>query len=59
MTRIEGNTDILYLYITAPWITFVNNFQIFTNLSETVLPTNMYYIPLERSFYTLLLVCVA
>ena len=48
----RGNTeqDIFYLYITVPWINCVNNIRFFTNISETVLPTNMYDISLKRSF---------
>ena len=30
----------------------VNNFRFFTNISETMCPTNMYHISLERSFYS-------
>ena len=33
-------------------ITSVNNFCFFTNISEIMLPTDMYYISLERSFYS-------
>ena len=36
---------------SLPWITCVNNFRFFTNISITMLPTNMYYISLERSLY--------
>ena len=35
-----------------PWIPGVINFQVFSNISETRLPTNMYYTSLERLFYS-------
>ena len=37
---------------SVPWITGVNNFAFFINISETMLPTNRYYISLEGSFYS-------
>ena len=51
---IYGAGYILFVYNGASmtWITCVNNFQFFTNISETMLPTNMYYISLERLLYS-------
>ena len=45
---------ILFVYngASVPWIISVNNFWFFTNILETRLPTNMYYISLEWSFYS-------
>ena len=42
---------MLFVYngTSVPWIISVNNFLIFTNISENMQPTNMYYISLERS----------
>ena len=50
-----GAGYILFVYngASVPWITGVNNLLFFTNISETMSPTNMYYyISLERSFYS-------
>ena len=48
--RIYGAGYILFVYngATVPWITSINNFRFFINILDTVLPTNMYYISLER-----------
>ena len=45
---------ILFVYngASVPWITCVNNFRYFTNISETMLPPNMYYISLEKLLYS-------
>ena len=51
---IYGAEYILFVYNSAsvPWITSVSNFWFFRNISETMLPTNMHYISLETSFYS-------
>ena len=49
----------LYYGASVPWITSVNNFQLVTNILETMSPRNMYYVSLERFFAVLLLVFVA
>ena len=38
----------VYKVASVPWIISVKNF---TNISETMLPSNMDYISLERSFH--------
>ena len=48
----EGYILFVYNSASVPWINSVTNFRFFTNISETVLPTNMYYISLKRSFYS-------
>ena len=45
-----GCIFFVYSGASVPWIISVNNFRFFTNISETILPTNIYYISLERSF---------
>ena len=49
---IYGAGYILFVYNGASvlWITSVHNFGFCINILETMLPTNMYYISLERSF---------
>ena len=42
----------VYSGASISWITSVNNFRFFTNISETMLPINMYYISLERLLYS-------
>ena len=46
--------EFLFVYngVSVPWITSVNNFLFFTYISGTMLPTNMNYISLERTFYS-------
>ena len=53
-TGIYGVGFFLFVYNSAsvPWITCVENFRFLANISETMLPTNMYYISLERSLYS-------
>ena len=46
----SGIYIFLYSSATRPWIISMNNFRCFTNISESRLPTNMYYISLERSY---------
>ena len=41
----------VYNDASVPWI-MVNKCQFFINISETIFPTNMYYMSLERSFYS-------
>ena len=45
---------ILFVYKCAsiPWIISFNNFRVFTNMADTLWPTNMYYISLDRSSYS-------
>ena len=46
----NGKTFIcIYNGTSVPWIIRVNNFRFLNNISETMLPTNMYNISLERS----------
>ena len=47
-------TLLLFVYTGAlvPWIISVNNFRFSNNISETMLPIDMYNISLERSFYS-------
>ena len=51
---IYGAGYILFVYngASVPWITSVYNFWFCTNISETMLPINIYYISLVRSFYS-------
>ena len=43
----------IFLYTGDPVLRIMseNNFHFFTNISESMCPTNMYHISLERSFY--------
>ena len=51
---IYGAGCIFFVYTGAlvPWIISVNNFRFSNNISETMLPRDMYNISLERSFYS-------
>ena len=51
---IYGAGCIFFVYTAAlvPWIISVNNFRFSNNISETMLPIDMYNISLERSFYS-------
>ena len=45
---------ILFVYngTFVPWIMSVNNFRFFTNILKSMLAINMYYMSLERLFYS-------
>ena len=47
---IAGYISFVHNGVYVPWISSVNSFQFFTDISETMPPTNMYYISFERSF---------
>ena len=42
---------IFFVYTSILWIISVNSFQFFTNILETICPTYMYHISLERLFF--------